>query len=133
ICEGPLARVAEQVLLAGAGNEQVGQAVVVEVADAAPQTGAGLAQSRLRGYVDESAIAVVEQEEVAHLSSFHHGTEQPHVWLAVAVVVEDDDSGAEAFAGSGAKLAQRARAKINARGPSCPWGKDHLELVEGSE
>ena len=99
--ERALAGVAEESVLADAGDEDVGKAVVVVVADGHAhavefdiETGAG-------GYVGEGAVAVVAVEPkrgAGFLVSGPVGTiDQKNVLPAVAIVVEKGAAGAESF------------------------------------
>src|SRR5262249_60836039 len=88
--------VAEQVLVADAGYEQVGAPVVVEVAYRATKARAWTAQPCLCGYVGEDAVAVVAQKQIAHLAFIYNRAEEEQIELAVAVVIERHDRSAEA-------------------------------------
>ena len=97
--ERALAGVAEQAVLPDAGDEQVGEAVVVEVADGDAHAVHLDVEPGAAGHVGEGAVAVVavqpQRRSLALVAGPVHAVDEQDVLPAVGVVVEERAAGAE--------------------------------------
>ena len=102
IDESSLAGVVKQAVLSDAGDQNVGEPVVVVVADGHAHAIHFDVESGARGHVGESAVAVVAIEAqrgaAAELVAGPvHAIDEKNVLPAVAVVIEKGAAGAESF------------------------------------
>src|SRR5262249_52091309 len=65
--------VAKEPLFADAGNEQIGKAVVVEIADGAAEAETWFSQAGFVRDIGENIVALIAQEQIANLAAFHYG------------------------------------------------------------
>ena len=98
VLEGLAVAVAEQAVLADAGEEEVDLAIGVEVGGRDAQAGLVQRQAERGRGVLESAVSLVQQEGVAQALGADDRRGQVEVELAVAVDVEGGDRRAEAGA-----------------------------------
>ena len=101
ILEASLAGVAKKMSLADAGDENVGETVVVVIADGHAHSVKLDVESCAARYVRECAVAIVAVEAksrtLALVTGPVHSIDQKNVLPAVAVVVEERAAGAQRF------------------------------------
>src|SRR5438132_14290271 len=129
ILKAAQARVAKQLLLAYTRDEQIGIAVVIEIADAATQTQARSGQTRFDGHVGKSAVPVVSQQKVFHLAIDNHCAKKEEIQPIVAVVVKSNHYGAETIADSPPQIGCGAFPEICGSCPPRPGAQFHAQTV----
>ena len=99
--KGAVAIVVEETALADAGDEDVGEAVIVVVSDCHAHAVEFKVESGGFGDIGEGAVAIVAVEleggSLALVAGPVHGIDEEDVGPAVGVVIEESATGAESF------------------------------------
>ncbi len=119
--ESAIALVPKQMLFAGAGNHEIGKAVVVVVGGRSAEARAGSGKPGGGRYIGVGVVAIVAQEQIADLAVFDYRGKQEDVGATVVIVIEQNDCAAEA-------LARRPldRRQVGSRGPFHSGASDTL-------
>ena len=117
--EGAFAGVVEEAALADAGDEDVGETVVVVVGDGHAHAVQFEVEAGGFGDVSEGAVAIVAVEleggALALVAGPVHGVDEENVGPTVGVVIEEGAAGAESFGEELAAVGAAVVAEINAR------------------